>query len=180
MKHAIGISVHTGWGACVVVGGTLAKPEIVANTVIQILTGPDRFCFHRAEEMTPAAAERWIASTKVKAIANARAALTPLLAQGPTMCAIVAKSGAMPGLSEILQSHLRMHTCEGYFYRDVLCEVCGIPTRAVAPASLDASKVGKLAAAPWGKDQKLAALAAWSVMEKAPQARAATSRPPPR
>ena len=57
MKHAIGISVHTGWGACVVVGGTLAKPEIVANEVIQILTGPERFCFHRAEEMTLEAGE---------------------------------------------------------------------------------------------------------------------------
>ena len=31
MKHVIGMSAHTGWGACVVVGGTLAKPQIVAE-----------------------------------------------------------------------------------------------------------------------------------------------------
>ena len=166
MKHAIGISVHTGWGACVVVGGTLAKPEIVANEVIQILTGPERFCFHRAEEMTPEAAERWIANTKVRAIATAKAALAPLLTQNATLCAVVARSGTIPSLLEVLQSHPRMHTCEGYFYRDVLCEACGIPTRVVSPASLDVAKVGKLAPPPWGKDQKLAALAAWSIMGK--------------
>ena len=166
VQHAIGISVHTGWGACVVVGGTLAKPEIVANEIIRILTGPERFCFHRAEEMTPEAAERWIAGTRAKAIANARAALTPLLTPSAAMCAIVARSGTIPSLPEILQSHPRMHTCEGYFYRDVLCEACGIPTRVVAPASLDVAKVGKLAPPPWGKDQKLAALAAWSIMGK--------------
>jgi hypothetical protein len=148
------------------VGGTLARPEIVANEVIQILTGPERFCFHRAEEMTLEAGERWIAGTRAKAIANARAALTPVLTQNAAMCAVVAKSGTIPSLPEILQSHPRMHTCEGYFYRDVLCEACGIPTKVVAPASLDASKVGKLAAAPWGKDQKLAALAAWSIMPR--------------
>jgi hypothetical protein len=166
VKHAIGISVHTGWGACVVVGGTLAKPEIVANEVIQIVTGPERFCFHRAEEMTRAAAERWIATIRVKALANARMALTPLVAQDATMCAIVARNGEVPGLDEILASHPRMHTCEGFFYRDVLREACGIPTQIVVPASLDAAKVGKLAAAPWGRDQKLAALAAWSVLGK--------------
>jgi hypothetical protein len=82
------------------------------------------------------------------------------------MCAIVARSGTIPSLPEILQSHPRMHTCEGYFYRDVLCEACGIPTRVVAPVSLDVAKVGKLAPPPWGKDQKLAALAAWSIMGK--------------
>ena len=166
MKHVIGISVHTGWGACVVVGGTLARPEIVANEVIQILTGPERFCFHRAEEMTRDSAERWIATVRVKALANARAALAPLVAQDAEVCAIVAKNGEAPSLDEILASHPRMHTCEGFFYRDVLREACAIPAHIVPPASLDASKVGKLAAAPWGRDQKLAALAAWSVMGK--------------
>lgn len=31
MRHTLGISPHTGWAACVVVGGSLARPEIVAN-----------------------------------------------------------------------------------------------------------------------------------------------------
>jgi hypothetical protein len=38
------------------------------------------------------------------------------------------------------------------------------PVRVISPAALDATKVGKLAR-PWGRDQKLAALAAWQVLE---------------
>ena len=165
MKHAIGISVHTGWGACVVVGGSLATPEIIANEVIEILAGPERFCFHRAAQMSHDAAERWIAAARSKAVANARAALAPLVAREAEICAIVAKHGKAPGLSEILASHPRIHTAEGWFYRDVVHEACGIPVRIVPPSSLDPSRVGKLAASPWGRDQKLAALAAWAVME---------------
>jgi hypothetical protein len=37
MQRALGISIHTGWGACVVVGGSLREPEIVANEVIEVL-----------------------------------------------------------------------------------------------------------------------------------------------
>jgi hypothetical protein len=164
-KHAIGISVHTGWGACVVVGGSLANPEIVANEIIEILTGPERFCFHRAAELTRDAAARWIAEARSKALANARAALAPLVAREAEICAIVAKDGEAPDLGEILASHPRIHTAEGWFYRDVLREACAIPVRVVPPSSLDPSKVGKLAASPWGRDQKLAALAAWGVMK---------------
>jgi hypothetical protein len=39
-----------------------------------------------------------------------------------------------------------------------------VPVTIVPPASLDISRVGKLAGPPWGKDQKLAALAAWSLL----------------
>lgn len=100
MKQAIGISVHTGWGACVVVGGTLAKPEIVANEVIQFLTGPERFCFHRAEQMARDAAERWSAAVRIKALANARAALTPLVARA---------SYSLNGASAISPSTVSVH-----------------------------------------------------------------------
>jgi len=44
-------------GACVVAGGSLPQPEIVANQVIEILGGSERFCFHAAAEMDPNAAE---------------------------------------------------------------------------------------------------------------------------
>lgn len=80
------------------------------------------------------------------------------------MCAIVAKDGDAGDLDEVLASHPRIHTAEGRFYRDVLRDACPIPVRLVPPSSLDPSRVGKLAAAPWGRDQKLAALAAWTVM----------------
>jgi hypothetical protein len=164
-RRAIGISVHTGWGACVVVGGSLREPEIVANEVIEMLGDSERFCFHIASDMEHAA-EEWIARVREKAVANARRALLPLVAQQVSVCAIVAKDGVAGDLGEVLQSHPRMHAAEGFFYRDVLRDACSVPIRIISPSSLDPSKVGKLAARPWGRDQKLAALAAWSAMEK--------------
>ena len=165
MKRAIGISPHTGWAACVVVGGSLPKPEIVANEVIDILGDEERFCFHMAAEMKPDAAAKWIAEIRRKASANARRVLAPLVKQ-VDVCAIVARDGDAGDLATVLASHPRIHTAEGQFYRDVLRQACAVPVHLVAPKSLDISAVGKLAPAPWGKDQKLAALAAWTVIRK--------------
>lgn len=166
MQRAIGISIHTGWAACVVVGGSPAKPEVAAHEVIELLGDAERFCFHRAAEMERAEAEKWIASTRKKAVANARRALAPLVDEQVGACALVAKRGDLGDLGEILASHPRIHTAEGYFYRDVWCDACPVPVHVVPPSSLDPSTVGRLAAPPWGRDQKLAALAAWSVMRR--------------
>jgi hypothetical protein len=164
VQGALGICIHTGWAACVLVRGTLAKPEIAANQRIEILGDAERFCFHRAAELQRSEAERWIARVREKACANARRALEPLVAMGASVCAIVAKAGDAGKLDEILASHPRLHAAEGCFYRDVLRDACPIPVRVVAPASLDPSRVGRLAPPPWGRDQKLAALAAFAVM----------------
>jgi hypothetical protein len=163
MGHpALGISIHTCWGACVLVAGTPAKPRVLANERIQILGDDERFCFHMAAEMKRPAVEKWLAQLRRKALANARRALAPLAAQAK-VCALVAKPGDPGALDEVLASHPRIHTAEGCFYRDVLAEACPIPVRIVPPKTLDPSRVGKIAPPPWGKDQRLAALAAWSV-----------------
>ena len=164
VKNAIGISIHTGWGACVVAGGSLARPEIVANQVVKVLDDSERFCFHMAAEMKRAEVESWISGLRKKALGNARRALAPLLSKNVSVAAIVAKRGDAGDLDQILASHPRLHTAEGCFYRDVFSEACGVPVHLVTPSSLDPSKVGKLAGPPWGKDQKLAALAAWKVL----------------
>lgn len=166
MVRAMGISVHTGWGACVVVAGSLTKPEIVANEVVEILGDSERFCFHMAAEMKRSEAAKWIERVKKKALANAKQALEPLIEREVSICAIVAKAGEAGTLDEILGSHPRIHTAEGFFYRDVFREACSVLVKIISPASIDASKVGKLAPPPWGRDQKLAALAAWSVLNE--------------
>ena len=167
MQRAMGISVHTGWGACVVVSGSPANPEILANEVIAILGDSERFCFHMAAEMEPDAAKKWLAGLRTKALGNARRALGPHLAR-VNVCAIVARTGDAGELCDVLVSHPRIHTAEGCFYRDVLCAAAGdIPTKIVPPASLDISGIGRLAPPPWGRDQKLAALAGWTVIPPA-------------
>ena len=162
--YAIGISVHTGWGACVVVGGSLRAPEVIGNKVVELLDDAERFCYHRAAEMKAAVAPQWLARVRAKALDRARSELAPLLGQGVRVGAIVAKDGALPDLHTTLATHMRIHSAEGLFYRDVFREACRISCRIIPPASLDITAVGKLATRPWGRDQKLAALAAWQVM----------------
>ena len=143
-----------------VVGGSLTQPEIVANEVVEVLGDSERFCFHAAAEMKPSAAEEWIERVREHALVNARRGLSPLVAK-VSVCAIVAKEGRPGNLANVLASHPHIHTAEGFFYRDVFREACTVPVNIVPPSSLDVSKVGKLSAPPWGRDQKLAALAAW-------------------
>jgi hypothetical protein len=162
----MGITVHTGWGACVVVGGSLQHPELVANTVIEILGGDERFCFHAAAEMKPAVARDWIERLRKKALATARRELVRLVDHRVSVCTLVAREGDPGDLAETLASHPRIHTAEGYFYRDIFREACPVAACIIPPSSLDVSRVGKLAPPPWGRDQKLAALAAWSAMGK--------------
>lgn len=164
VERAIGITVHTGWGACVVVAGSLRKPEVVANKVIEILEGTERFCYHRASEMEAAAVQEWLNRVRTKALAQARRELEPLLAQHVRVGAIVAKDGAPPDLESALATHMRIHSAEGLFYRDIFRDACEIPCRIIPPASIDITAVGKLPVKPWGQDQKLAALAAWQVL----------------
>lgn len=165
MQRAIGITVHTGWGACVVVAGSLARPEVIANSVIEVLPQNERFCFHLAAAMKPEAATAWIERMRDKALSNARRELA-LLPPHASICAIVAKEGDPGDLARAMASHPRIHTAEGCFYRDIFRAACPAPVRVVVPSSLDISGVGKLARPPWGRDQKLAALAAWSLIGK--------------
>jgi hypothetical protein len=148
----------------VVVGGTLRQPEILGNEVIKLLGDDERFCFHRAAEMKPAAAEEWLVRVRAKALAQARGALATLMSRHVHFCALVAREGALGNLEAALATHMRIHSAEGFFYRDIFRDACPVPCRVVPAASLSVAAVGKLTAKPWGRDQKLAALAAWQVM----------------
>jgi hypothetical protein len=161
---AIGITVHTGWGACVVVGGTLRKPEIIGNTVIELLEGAQRFCYHRGAEMQAAAVPEWLARVRAQALAQARSKLVQLLTPNVRIGAIVARDGDLPDPDTALATHMQIHLAEGLFYRDVFRDACQIPCRIMPPASLDITAVGRLDTKPWSRDQKLAALAAWQAM----------------
>ncbi|HJS90655.1 MAG TPA: hypothetical protein VJ738_11890 [Steroidobacteraceae bacterium] len=167
-ERAIGITVHTGWGACVVVGGSLEEPEIIANSVIELLKETERFCYHRAAQMKAPAAREWLTQMRAKALAQARSELAPLMDRYVRHGAIVAKEGPLPEPEVALASHMRIHSAEGLFYRDVFREACRIPCRIVPPASLDVTSVGRFDLKPWGRDQKLAALAAWAAMSARP------------
>jgi hypothetical protein len=180
-RCAIGLSVHTGWAACVVASGSLRAPRIHARERLQLLPDRERFVFHRAAEMDLAEAKRSVARAGERAFGAAAAAIAQLTwraraaGDDPVACAIAGKQTPMPqSLEEILAAHARIHAAEGCFYRDILrraAEAHGLPVRMVAPDALglgDAAallaEAGRAAGKPWAKDQKLAALAAWRVL----------------
>ena len=171
MTRALGIVPHTGWAACVVASGSLARPAIAARERIELLDAAERFVFHRAAELPLADAETWIATVRAKALAAATRALAHLVeAYGDvTACAIVAKRGTIGALAAVLAAHATIHGAESCFYRDILTAAVTVPVRVIAPSSLDprspaVAAAGALVGRPWAMDQKLAALAAWHVL----------------
>jgi hypothetical protein len=175
VKLAMGVSVHTGWAACVVCGGTLRAPRVVWRETIEMLGDPERFVYHRAAETSPAEAARAVARARELAVENARAAMEKIVAQvaGVGACAIVAKGGEPPReLADILSAHPRIHSAEGAFYRDALvaaARACRLEARVVDPRGLDpkapgVAEAGKVFGKPWGRDEKIAALAAWGAL----------------
>jgi hypothetical protein len=90
-------------------------------------------------------------------------------------------------VDEILAVHFRMHKAEGELFRDALvraAELCDLALARVPEKQLDAhaakalrlpsaalrtriAALGRLVGAPWGKDQKDAALAAWIALDGA-------------
>ncbi|PYR33366.1 MAG: hypothetical protein DMF93_25430 [Acidobacteria bacterium] len=170
MRLAVGLSIHTGWAACVVAGGSLRDPRIESRQELELLGDRDRFVFHRAADLDRMDAERSVARARSMALESASAALRQLKhAHDIRLCAIVAKPGAMPALDTILASHPRIHTAEGMLYRDVFVEAAtanGLEARVVPPSSLNATDpalvaAGRIVGKPWNRDVRLAALAAW-------------------
>jgi hypothetical protein len=180
-RCAIGLSIHTGWAACVAAAGSLRAPRIEAREEIEMLGDADRFVFHRAAEMDLAGAQRSVARADAQATERATAAIARLIERlaGREIvgCAIVAKETPMLALEQIISAHPRIHAAEGRFYRDVLrraVEANRLEARIVSPGALDLigsasvlADAGRAAGRPWGKDQKIAALAAWSLLSRA-------------
>ena len=167
LECAIGITVHTGWGACVVVSGSPRNPQIIGNRVIDLLDGAERFCYHRAAEMKAASVPEWL-EQKCRREHWPRREAGSRASTPSNSCASAPssrKTGSYPDPNTALATHMRIHLAEGLFYRDVFRDACQILSVASRrPASLDITAVGKIDTKPWSRDQKLAALAAWQAM----------------
>jgi hypothetical protein len=191
---AIGIRVHSGWGAVVVVSGDADGPEILERkhiTIIDPTAAGAKQPFHFAESMSDQAAERHIAACAKASGRLALAAVGELLDElrghgcKVAGCALLLASGRkLPPLPGILASHALIHTAEGEFFRDVFRDafeelrvrVTGFRERALED---DAGKVfgdavpqllqriaslGRTVGPPWTQDEKSATLAAWMLL----------------
>jgi hypothetical protein len=172
LRLALGLSVHTGWAAAVLVGGSLRRPHVELREEIELIGSDDRFAFHLAATLPIREAQRSVERARKRATTAARRELARLIQDRDVVgCAVVANDAPMPGSLEIiLAAHPRIHTAEGCLYRDALEDAARrlkLRTAVVPPRSLDpqsSALANPRFGRPWGKDQRLAAAAAWQLL----------------
>ncbi|MGD0695282.1 MAG: hypothetical protein ABSB82_10550 [Terriglobia bacterium] len=191
---ALGFRAHSGWAALVAIAGSIKSPAVVARRRIELadpkLPRPVQ-PYHMAREMALEEAAEYLKRFAEDSQRLAQQALREVidhLREGGYRvigCGIPTGSGRLPGsLESILASHPAVHTAEGELFRKVLAragEKLRLPVLQVrerellerAATELDMSvkdlerqltELGQPVGPPWGKDQKLAALVAWTAL----------------
>jgi len=176
VRCALGFVAHTGWAIAVAVG-TGKAPFLLDRRRIELVSAGREvaFVYHAAQELGLTEAERKVAEVRREAEIRAREAIALQVAtlrkggHEPGQCAIVGSRKAVPtDLGTILQSHALVHAAEGGLYREALAlgaKANGLEAMTITPDELDLGAallrdLGRGAGPPWGRDQKLAALAA--------------------
>ena len=191
-EAALGLKAHSGWAALVVLGRGDGGLEVLERSRLELVEEEwAKQPYHAAEELKPAEArkvvKRGIEAAKRIALHELRIVVERTRESGFEVraCGLVA-GNPMPDWSvdEILAVHFRMHQAEGVLFRDVLAQAANacdlklaeIPEKtllkhcegALGTSASDLSKqlaaFGKSVGAPWGKDQKDAALAAMTAL----------------
>jgi hypothetical protein len=191
---AIGVSVHSGWGAVVAIAGERGTEEILLRRRVVIIdskiTGSAQ-PYHYAQGMEIRAAEKHLIRCASIAEQLALKSLTQLSSELaeigfiPKAAAILLSSARpLPDLKAILASHALIHTAEGEFFRQAFRSAfnklripvtgirandlndCALKTFGKAASTIQKriDGMGRSIGAPWTKDEKTAALAAAIVL----------------
>ncbi len=191
---AIGIRVHSGWGALVAVSGKPGSELVQDRRRIEIIDPQVAGAaqpYHFSEKLEIRAAEKHIAKCAAMAgqlaLDGLREVANALRDRGCHLigAAILLSSGrALPDLPGILASHALIHAAEGDFFRQAFREACQslkIPVTGIREKELDdhaarvfgktapglrerISGMGRTLGSPWTTDEKTAALAAAIVL----------------
>lgn len=193
-RAAIGIRVHSGWGALLAVSGKPGAVEVIDRKRIVIIdpkTPGASQPYHFAQKQGLREAEKYLANCAAVSERLASEAISDLV-QGLHVreyrvvgSAILLASGRpLPSLSEILASHALIHTAEGEFFRRTFRVACkrlkirvagfrerelevrakALFGRATTGLQRELANLGRALGPPWTKDQKTAALAAEMVL----------------
>jgi hypothetical protein len=194
-RAAIGVRMHSGWGALVAVANGADAVEVIDRRRIAITVSESPGAnqpYHFAEKLDLAEAERFIensfASATCLALASVREVVAELRGREYRVAgfAILLASGRpLPALAKILASHALIHAAEGEFFRKAFskaCEGLDLSVTGFRERDLDecvqttfgkgaarveqrVSTLGKSLGPPWTADQKTAALAALIVLQ---------------
>jgi hypothetical protein len=190
----LGVAPHCGWAAVVIIGGTAAAPRVLLRERVELadpgLPGSKQ-PYHDIEGRPLPEARVRLALFEAAANRLALSALRTLTqavrGSGAEVRAagILASSGRDGAtLEAIVGSHALIHTADGNHFRDALghgCEALDLTVTRVtqkdlmARASVTLGKspqalaatlatLGRGCGAPWGADQKSAALLAWLLL----------------
>lgn len=195
-RAAIGVRMHSGWGALVAVSNRADALEVIERRRVAVTTPASpggNQPYHFAENLELQEAEKFLANyiaiSKRLAVTGVRTVVQDLGRRGYRIegCAVLLGSGRpLPPLVKILGSHALIHAAEGELFRSILSKACddlklpvtGIPERnlneqmqikfgeAADQMSRQVAMLGRSIGPPWTKDQKTAALAAALVLAK--------------
>jgi hypothetical protein len=193
---AIGIRVHSGWGALVVVAGQNGRQEVLERRKVVIVAPQAKGVtqpYHFAEPMELPAARRHISQCAIDSRKLAEKELQGIVRelrdrdfQVVGSAILLSSARPLPDLDEILSSHALIHTAEGEFFRQAFRQalerleipVTGIPERelddhakkrfgqAAAEIRKRIDGLGRELGPPWTQDEKTAALAAAIVLSQ--------------
>ena len=188
---AMGVRMHSGWGALVVVSNGGGRFKVVARERIEVIdenAGGKRQPYHFAKNMALDAAEKYLARCAAEsqrlAMESIRRLTEDLRKRGYRLAkgvVLTASGRELPSLEGILAAHPLIHTAEGEFFRNAVCVACeGLKIGVLRVREREVENearaaLGKSAAAlmkqiasageplgsPWTQDHKKAALAAW-------------------
>jgi hypothetical protein len=193
---AIGVSVHSGWGAVVAIAGERGMEEILLRRRVVIIDSKiagSAQPYHYVAKMDISAADKHLtrrASVSEQLAFKSLTQLSTELAQinfVPKAAVILLSSARpLPDLKATLASHSLIHTAEGEFFRQAFrsafnklkIPVTGIRTRDLNDSAVQAfgkaapamqkriDGMGRTIGPPWTKDEKTAALAAAIVLSR--------------
>ncbi|MGZ4876800.1 MAG: hypothetical protein ACXVIO_01385 [Candidatus Angelobacter sp.] len=191
---AIGVSVHSGWGAIVAMAGGRGAEEVLDRRRLVIIDSKIAGAaqpYHYVKEMEIRAAEKHLNKCAADSTRLALEALTRVAAElrdrGFMLVAsaiLLSSARPLPSLEKILASHALIHTAEGEFFRQAFrgaLERLEIPVTGIRARDLDdrakkafgkaepqvhqrIDEMGRNLGAPWTQDEKTAALAAAIVL----------------
>ena len=195
-RAALGIRVHSGWGALVAVSHDNGAIEILERRRVSITGTTDGGAsqpYHAARNLQLSEAETFIASAFAAAHTAAATGLREIIDVLQSQkyqvagCAILMAAGrTLPPLEKILAAHPLLHTAEGVFFREAFAKACesqNIPVTKIKERDLEnavkekfghsaarmiwmVQSLGRTVGAPWTTDQKNATLAALLLLSK--------------
>jgi hypothetical protein len=189
-RAAIGIRVHSGWGALIAVSCKNGAIEILERrrvSITGITDGGASQPYHAARHLHLTEAEPFLATAFAAAHTAASSGLREVIdalrhqKYQVAGCAILTAAGrTLPPLEKILAAHPLLHTAEGEFFRQAFAKACEsnkIPVTKIKERDLEialkekfnrnAARIktkvqllGRTIGPPWTTDQKNATQAA--------------------